>query len=650
MATLFEEVNIGGVVLKNRLAVAPMGHVHDEDGGVSEQQKAYLVERAKGGFGLIYPSAHTVIEKYEHPHSSGNFLCMFSHAKRLAQLVEEVHQYGAKFAIQLTPGYGRVNIGAPGTTEHVSASENTAYYHPETLCRALTVSEIHEMVAAMGRGAMLAKKAGVDVIEIHAYGGYLIDQFMSKIWNRRDDEYGGSLENRMRFFRECTEAVRNAVGEDYPISVKFTPVHEIPGGRTFDDEGIEIAKIIEKMGFAFLHVDYGCYERWNLAIPGAYQKAGTQLHVSERLREAGITMPFLVQGKLNDPGMAEQVVSSGLAQVVALGHQSLADPYWPRKVKNGNVDDILFCCGCLECQNNSYGVIRRGSCAINPKTAMEREYEIKPPRKKRKILVIGGGPGGMSTACLAAQQGHDVELWEKTSRLGGNMNAAGGPDFKFDVRRYNDNLQKQLVKSGAKVRMMKTATKAAIDEFNPEVVIIAAGAHPVMPPIPGIDNDGVMEALDLLSNKRETGNRVVVLGGGEVGCEAALYLEHQGKKVTIVEMQDKLLATALMAPNGRKGLEDMLADSTIVYRTNTKLSEILPGKVVVCGKGESEEILCDNVVIAVGFRAEHSLADSLKDSAYKVFTIGDYNTPRKIYYAVHEGYHIIRLLDELMEI
>ena len=650
MSKLFEEYKIGPVTLKNRVAMAPMGHVHAADGGVSEQQHAYILERAKGGFGSIYPSAHTVTDKYEKPEGSGNFLFNYSQAARLAHLVDEVHQYGAKFAIQLTPGYGRVNKGNPEKTIHVSASDNRAFYYPDVVCHTLTVDEIHELVACMGKSAALAKMAGVDIIEIHAYGGYLIDQFMSKIWNRRDDEYGGSLDNRMRFFNECTQAVRSAVGPSFPISVKYTPVHEIKGGRTFDDEGIEIARRLQNMDFAYMHVDYGCYERWNLAIPSAYEEQGAQEHVAERLRREGITMPFLIQGKLNDPAEAERVIESGLTDMIALGKQSLADPYWPSKVKNGRVDDIDFCCACLECLNHSYPFIRRASCAINPRTAAEREYKLEKTSHPRKLLVIGGGPGGMAAAKYAAQVGHSVELWEKADRLGGNMNAAGGPDFKFDVRRFSMNLQKQLYKSGAVVRLSKEADADSVKEYAPDAVIVAAGAKPIKPSIPGIDSSKVIDALDLLSNRLPTGEKVYVLGGGEVGCEAAAYLDSLGKDVTIIEMQREILSTANMADNARKGLNDLLDRTKVRMMTDTKLTEIKED-IIVCENGaENKEFHYDNLVLAVGFRSDHTLCEQLKSAGIKTFPIGDYNSPRKIYYGVHESFHIIRLLDDLMEI
>lgn len=647
MATLFDEITVGGVTIKNRLAMAPMGLVHDLDGGVNTAQKDYLVERAKGGFGLIYPSAHTTTDKYELPLYSGNFLHNYGQALRLQAAVEEIHRFGAKFAIQLTPGYGRVNIGPPPETTHVSASDNTVFYYPDTKCHVLTVDEIHELVASMGTAAWFAKGAGVDIIEMHAYGGYLFDQFMSKLWNRREDEYGGSLENRMRFFMECYYAVRQVVGPDFPISVKFTPQHGIPGGRTLDDEGLEITRILDSMGFAYIHLDDGCYERYNRAIPCAYDPAGSQIYVAERLRKEGIKAPFLIQGKLNDPATAERLIESGVADMIALGKQSIADPFFPTKVKAGRMEDINYCTACCECMNGGTLDTHPMGCAINPGAMREKEYFLPEAKTKRKILVIGGGPGGMNTAKLAAEQGHTVELWEKTGELGGHVNAAGGPEFKFDMKRYNENLQKQVYKAGVHVRLLKEATREAVDALAPDAVILAAGAKPIVPPIPGVDGENVVDACEVLTKKRCTGQNVVVLGGGEVGCEAALYLERQGKNVTVVEMQDKILA-APMANNARIGFTAYLNEAKIKMLTGTKLVDIQSEKATLENSEGKFDIDCDTVVLAVGFQSDHSLADSLKGGAYKVFPIGDYNKPRKVWFAVHEGFHVLRQLDDLM--
>ncbi len=648
MSKMFEPFTIGGLKIKNRYVMAPMGFVHDVDGGINAAQMAYLAERAKGGFGIIYPSAHTVTDKYELPMYSGNFLHNYDQALRLKAAVEEVHRYGAKFAIQFSPGYGRVNIGPPFETSHVSASINTAYFLPTRKCRALTVEEIQNIVKSMGIAARFAKAAGCDIIEMHAYGGYLFDQFISPMWNRRKDQYGGSLENRLRFLMESYEEVRRVCGPDFPISVKFTPEHGIPGGRTLEGEGLEIARILDSMDFAFIHVDDGCYESHNRAIPCVYDPPGSQVHIAEKLRAAGIKSPFLIQGKLNDPETALRLVETGTADLIALGKQAIADPFYPTKVKKGKFEDINYCTACCECLNSDPLDYHDMGCAINPFSAHEHEYFLTEPKTKRKILIIGGGPGGMNTAKLAAELGHSVELWEKSGKLGGNVNAAGGPDFKYDVKRFNENLQKQVYKAGVTVRLLKEATRESVDKFAPEVVIVAAGSKPIVPPIPGVDSENVYDACHVLTKTREcTGDRVVVIGGGEVGCEAALYLARLGKAVTVVEMQDKIL-TAPMANNSRIGLNFYLNEAGIKFKVNTKVASISENKVILETENKKYDFECDSVVLAVGFKSDSALADSLEGGDYKVFTIGDYNMPRKVWYAIHEGFHIIRKLDDLM--
>ena len=638
---LFDEVQFGSVTLKNRLAVAPMGTVKADDGGVSPQQFHYLVERAKGGFGLIYPAALLTSNRYEGPYAGGS-LTNVSHMMRLKELVDEIHRYGAKVAVQLSPGFGRVQMAFTPDATFVSASDNTAFWNPAVTCKALTVEEIHGLLDDTRNSAMLAKLAGVDIIEIHAYGGYLLDQFLSKMWNRRTDEYGGCLENRMRFLMEFIQAVREMVGPDFPLSIKYTPEHGVPGGRTLDDEGIEIAKILDKMGFVFMHVDRGCYEVWNNAIPSEYDPAGGQLYLSERLRAEGIQTPLMVQGKLNNPLLAEEVVSSGTADMIALGHQSLADPYWPKKVKSGRFQDINYCLACNEC-------ISTGIYAVNPRNYHEKDYTLGTPKKLRKLLVVGGGPGGMYTAALAAKQGHDVTLWEKGIRLGGLANAAAGPDFKIDMKRYIDHLIADVYQSGVKVQFLREATPESIDAFEPDAVVIAAGAEAAVPPIPGIDGENVLTAEQLLAQRAPVGKNVVVLGGGVVGCEAALHLDRLDKHVTVVEMLEKILMIGEMAANSRIGLNTALAQSAIEMRTSTKVTEILPDRIKVEGPDGQAEILCDNVILAIGYRSKHELSNALKNKPYHVFTIGDYNKPGKVAAAVHEGFHVVRLLDDILE-
>lgn len=639
--TLFDEVTIGGVTFKNRIAVAPMGTVHDDDGGMSRQQADYLLERAKGGFGIIYPAAVTVTDKWECPLFGGGNLHSPSHMMRLKTFVDEAHMLGAKVVLQITPGYGRVHAGPPGYTNHISASENSVFKFPEAKCHALTVDEIKFIMQKTTEAAGYAAYAGVDVLEIHSYGGYLIDQFMSPMWNRRTDEYGGTFENRMRFFNEFVAAVRAGVGPNFPLSVKFTPEHTIPGGRTFDGEGLKIAKMMDEMGFIFMHVDNGCYEAWYKQIPSAYDEEGSKLPVAVRLRNAGIKMPLLIDGKLNNPVLAKHVIESGISDLIALGHQSLADPYWPKKVKAGEYRDINYCIACNEC-------VFSGGCSINPQIFHEVDWQIKPPKKIRKILVVGGGPGGMFTAALAAKQGHNVTLWEKDINLGGLARGAAGPDFKFDMQRYLEHLKYDLDMSGVKVSYVE-ANEENIDRFGADVVILACGAKTVVPPISGIDSAKVVSAFELLANNASVGKDIVVLGGGHVGCEAALDLHNQGRNVTIVEAADTILP-APMATNSYLALKKAIEDAGITCLPATKMTEINESGVKLSAADGEVNIKCDNVILAVGFKPEHSLKDALKNKPYSVFTLGDYNASRNIKAATAEGFQIVRLLDDLTDI
>ena len=648
MTTLFEKVSLGKLTLKNRLVMPPMGFMTDIDGGISARQRAYLTARAKGGFGLIYPSACYVSDRFEDASGAGaNTLRNKEQGKRLSMAVDEVHTFGAKFALQLTLGLGRVSSMDPFTPPK-SSSNTQSHWFPGLICEPYTIEEIHWLVDRFGYTAYLAMNAGVDVVELHAYGGYLIDQFISKQWNTRTDEYGGSLDNRLRLVFELRDSVWKYCGKNYPVAIKFTPEHGYPGGRTLQDEGIEIAKKLDDGGFCYLHLDYGSYECWYNAVTTAYQKEGSQLFLAEAIRSAGIKTPLMVQGKLNNPELAESVAAEGKADLIALGHQSLADPAWPNKVKKGLIDDIIPCIGCNECIYRALSN-QSNTCAVNPLTGMEEDNLLQPAKIKRRVLVIGGGPGGMKSAITAKQQGHEVELWERSSCLGGNLRSAGAPDFKFNTRRFMDYLVKQVYKHNVTVRLMTEANLDKIQKYHPDVVILAAGANPVVPSVPGIEGEKVVEATALLSNKLAIGDKVVVLGGGLVGCETALMLDKQGKDVTIVEMLDTLLMTAKHSPNNDYWLKDSIAESKIKPLTKTKLIEVKKDSLVVESDGNKREIPYETLVVAVGFTSNQRLAEQIENVVEKVFIIGDQKEPGKILEAIHQGYNTIRLLDDLME-
>lgn len=646
MAQLFEKNLIGNVEIKNRLGMGPMGFAHtDSDGAYSDRQIEYYAERAKGGYGLIYPTATKVCAVFE-PSPMPNILLNSHHAVKLAILCSKVHQYGGKVCSQLSIGLGRV-----GPLSHSSASKPKSssaiphFWVPGVICEPYTTEEIKFLIGEFGKSARLAMDAGADMMEIHAYGGYLIDQFISEQWNTRTDEYGGSLENRLRIVFELRDAARAACGKDFPIIIKFTPDHGYKGGRTLE-QGIEILKLLDAEGFAAFHLDYGCYETWYNAVTTVYQPEGNQLFMARAVKKAGIKTPLIVQGKLTDPALAKKTIESGTADFILHGHQSLADPYWPQKAKNGRYDDIRPCIGCNECIFTLL-TNRHFTCAVNPLCGMERDYELTPAKEKLDVLVAGGGPGGMMAAITAAQRGFKAELWEKSDQLGGALIAAGAPDFKFPVKRFVNYLKTQVYKHDIKVRMGKTATAETVLARNPDAVIIAAGSGPVIPKIEGLEKISFVDANTMLKEGTCAGEKIVVLGGGLVGCEAALHLAGRGKEVTMVELLDGILLTVEHAMNNDMALRRLIAESGLKLKTGARLIKAGENSVVIEKGGKPESLPCDTLVIAAGYRSNRDLEQALTGKIAKVFTIGDNAKPAKVINAVSQAYHTIRLLEDL---
>lgn len=647
MAKLFERAMIGNVEVKNRLAMSPMAVAHtDCDGSYSDLLIDYYVERAKGGYGIIFPAGAKVSCRFE-PNVIPNVLKDPHNATRLGILCNQIHHYGAKICIQLTIGVGRVASAGQlwdGTVPK-SASVCNCFWEPDKVCEPYTVEEIQYLVEEFGRAAKLARDSGADMVEIHGYGGYLIDQFISEQWNHRTDEYGGSREKRLRLVLELLEAVRKYCGEDFPVILKFTPDHGYEGGRKLE-EGIEILKYLDDKGFAAFHLDYGCWETWYNAVTTVYEKDGVQLFMSKACKEAGIKTPIMAVGKLTDPAMVHQVIESGIADFVLQGHQSIADPYWPKKVKNGRYDDICHCIGCNECMQSEF-VNRPLHCAVNPVAGFEREYVLTPAPEKKSVLVVGGGPGGMVASIAAAQRGLDVELWEREDELGGFLRAAAMPAFKLPVKRYLEYLKTQVSKHKIDVKFHKEATAEEILARKPDVVILAAGSNPIVPKIEGADNLCVVEATAMLKKNHCPGKKVIVLGGGLVGCEASLHLDQCGKDVTIIEMAGDILTTADHCLNNDMALRKMMRESNIHVMTGTRLVRAEKDAVIAEADGKTTRVPCDTLVIAVGYRSDRSLEDALMGKIEKVFTIGSNVKARKILDATSEGYHTIRLLEQL---
>lgn len=638
MLKLFEKGTIGNMKLKNRIIMAPMGTTADVDGGYNVRSIDYFVERAKGGVGLIITGANIVSTKFED--RPCNQLDNFHQVDRLGILADKVHQYGAKLCVQLTPGLGRMVFTDPFTPPY-SASAVKSFWFPDLVCKELSVEDIHFLVGKMGYSASLAKAAGADSVELHAYGGYLIDQFHSKQWNIRTDEYGGDIEGRMKFTKEIIAEVKKTCGNDFPILVKYTPYHGVEGGRELA-EGLEMAKILEKAGATAIHVDVGCYEAWYKAISTVYEDEGHQIPIFEAVKKV-VNIPVIGQGKLFNPELAESVLVENKTDFVALGHQMLADPQWPNKVKAGESYDIIPCIGCNECLNAGFSG-KCWSCSVNPSTYHETDYPLPKKGEKKSVLVIGGGPGGMEAAITAKERGYDVELWERSSKLGGTLLAAGAPSFKKDVLNLIAYLENKTYRSGVNVKTMKEATPDEIIEKNFDKVIIATGSRPLMPPIPGIDGENVKSSTEVLLGENIKKD-VVVIGGGLVGCETAAHIAETADNVTIIEMLDDVLLTADHCKNNDQSLRKLLLSRGINVISSAKVTKINESGVSYEKDGVSSKIVCNTVVIAAGYKSNNALEAALEDKVRDLSVVGDATQPRKIMTAVHEGYHAIRLMN-----
>ena len=644
---LFEPGRIGKLYTKNRIVMAPMmitGALTEPDGRLSQQGIDYYVARAKGGTGLIITSVTFVSRELE-PSLSGPFpghLMADStmYISRLNQLAETAHDYGAKVAVQLTPGLGRVT-GTPSLGGKIAAAPSAlpCFWNPRITTRELTIEEIERLVQAFEDAARIVSTAEIDAIEIHGHEGYLLDEFMTPLWNKRTDKYGGDLDGRLRFALEIIEAAKKGAGADFPVIYRFGLTHYLDGGREVE-EGLEIARRLEAAGVDALDVDAGCYETWHWPHPPTTQPPGCMVDMAEMTRKV-VNIPVMAVGKLGYPDLAERVLEEGKADFIILGRALLADPEWPNKVKEARPEDIRPCLGCQEgCMGRLSNHL---SCAVNPQTGMERELAINLAEKKKTVLVVGGGPGGMEAARVAALRGHKVTLMEKGDALGGNLIPASTPGFKQDYRSLINYLSTQIEKLGVNIELKKEATLEEIQKMKPEVIFIATGSTPIIPEIPGVEKGKIVTATDVLSGRKEAGESVVVLGGGLVGCETALDLAQKGKKVTIVEILNGVARDAHATI--RIHLLELLADNNVNILTGTSVAEIMDDSVVLVDKsGKRSELENDTVVLALGLKSNRELEEALKGKVPETYVIGDCVEPRRVINAIWEGFRFARLI------
>lgn len=654
---LFEPVRIGKVEIKNRIVMAPLGidYMTNLDGSPSERAVEYYLERARNGVGLIISGCFKVeneIEKLE----EGTPLISERAIGPFGELCDALHSFGVRFFVQLTAGYGRVAVPSTLRGSPVSASAVPNYWNTNVVCRALETEEVEQIILAMGRAAELLHLAGVDGIELHGHEGYLFDQFTTSAWNKRKDKYGGSLENRLRFPIEVLREIRKRCGKAFPVQYRFGMKHymkdchsgALPGEKFIEtgrdiEEGMRMARMLEDAGFNALHVDAGCYDSWYWPHPPMYQKHGCMIDMAAEAKKV-VEIPVIAVGRLDDPEVATKVIEEKKADMVAIGRGLLADPKWPIKVQEGIKADIRPCLACYDGCFAAYRRMKPISCAVNPSAGREKQYQLSRTDTPKEIVVVGGGVAGMEAARVAAIRGHRVTLYEKEENLGGMLIAASVPDFKKELKRLLSWYELQLAKAGVKIRLGKDVSPEFLIEKNPEVVFVATGASPVIPEIKGIENTMVITGVNLLLGKRTVGFRPLIVGGGLVGCEIALWLAGQGKRVTIVEMLPELMASGSFVPHQvRLMIMDLLAANNVTLLTNAKVKEIAEDGFVVIHKDyETTKIKADTVVTAVGLKPNNELFRSLSGSFTRIFVLGDCREPNNIMNAIWDAYEVAR--------
>jgi 2-enoate reductase len=554
-----------------------------------------------------------------------------------SDLVDLVHDHGAKICIQITAGEGRQQF--MGLPEKVppAPSPVPAFKDSNVICRALTKDEIKGIVHAFADAAQRAVMAGFDMIEFHGHTGYLIDQFLTPLWNKRTDEYGGDIDGRMRFPLELISAARAVVGPDFPLCFRLTADNKLPGGKTIADS-LEIAKRVEAAGIDVLSIDGGCYDAMPWIFPPSYYFDGCMVDLAAAIKKV-VNIPVMTVGRINRPEFAEQILEEGKADFIAIGRQLIADPDWANKARDGKVEDIRPCIICNEFCIGRIFFWRSMSCSVNAQVGKEQYYEITRAKKVKRVIVIGGGPGGMEAARVAALRGHEVTLYEKENTLGGQLKAASKPPFKVELQRLVDYLSVQMDKLGVRVKLETEVTPELIARAKPDAVVVATGASPVTPSFPGIENANILTAVDLLMGKRKVGNEVIVLGASLVGCDTALYLAREGKRVTIFKMRPGTEVAEDLNPPSRQALLEELTKFKVTIITNSTIKEFTArGLVAIDKNGKEKTLKAETIVLALGSQSENKLLNSIKGKVGELYAIGDCVTPRKVGQAMHEGF------------
>ena len=616
---MFSPINIGTVTVPNRFVVPPMGNnFANTDGSMSERSAAYYEARAKGGFGLITIESTVV---YKEAKGGPRKPCLFSDevVPSFKRVADACHAYGAKVSIQLQHAGPEGNSKLTGYP--LKAASAIAPSAGREIPEAMPTEEVYRLIECYGDAARRAQLAGIDMVEVHCAHGYLVSTFISARTNKRTDEFGGCFENRMRLPRLIIENIRKKTGGNMPILCRINARDEGDGGVDVHDAAAIAAYLEQVCGVDAIHVTRSIHIHDEFMWAPNITHGGFNAELGAEIKRA-VSVPVILVGRFTEPQYAELLVKQGRADLIAFGRQSIADPELPNKARNGQLEKLTPCIACLlGCVPNMLQG-RPITCAMNP--CVGREAELKPAEVRKNVVVIGGGPGGMYAARLCALRGHSVTLLEKDAELGGHFLVASYPPGKGEISGAIRGFIVNCREAGVDIRTGTEATPELVASLKPDAIIIATGSVPLRLPIPGLDSCGCSTAEDVLTGKADTGKRVLVVGGGMVGCECVEFLTEREHIVDMVEM--KPVIGEDIVPEARKYIMANLEKHKVTQRVNARVKQFHADGVDFTDTVTGEDAAMrgyDSVVLAMGYRSNNTLEEQLKDLAPQVIVIGE---------------------------
>jgi len=634
---LFEPGKIGALEIGNRIYMSPMvNRIADETGYVTRQMIDFYAARAKGGVGFISCQSVNILEEARDPGRLSVYDDKF--IPGLRELSDAVHAYGARIALQVVHR-GMLSEGSLESGQLLSPSPvNLTGLVP--ISEGMSQEDIDRVITGFAEAASRIKEAGFDAVEIHGAHGRLIGEFLSPLWNRRRDGYGGSTRKRARFACEVISAMREKVGKEFPIIFRLSGSDFIEGSSTLEHALIQ-APLFVQAGADALHVSASSIGSTQWVFPSYLQPEGVLLGLAEAVRKA-VNVPVIAVGRLGNPVIAEKALREGKADFIALGRALFADPELPIKVKQGRIEDINYCIYCNNCiRKDPQASVKHVRCTVNPYLCREGESGYKEAARKKKVVVIGGGLAGMEAARVMAERGHQVSLYEKEDKLGGQWNAASvrERDESGNFFKLAERMVLGLKKAGVAVHLNKEADAALIRGANPDAVIIATGAVPRIPRVPGIKGRNVVTAVDVLSGKSSAGKSVVVVGGSHTGLEVAHILANKGKVVSVVDQVE--LGWGVQREIFLY-LRDKLTEKGVQFFRFSPLIRVLDNGVYINFQDAPLFLEADTVVLATGVKSENVLEKEIRGMVKEVGVIGDASSPRDAREAIQEGAEIGR--------